>query len=271
MRKVLLGLLVLALAAPSFADVIITAEDKGDGLLELSYECTDSEVLRGVALTLETTDGDAAIADTDAATVVAVWEDAGKTYGFNTYVDYAFTVEGATPGSYAIAAGHPLAKTGEAGALATFPSSAFSISMGALDDRGSLEGVTGSGVLMTIQFDLTADSTVTIGLDMLRGGIVGEGVDVIEVPGAVALAAAGPACKGDFDGSNTVTSTDITLLLNYWIANKNFLNIAPLNGSGWVDGMDISGDGSVTSTDITLLLNHWIATKNFLNIAPCMP
>jgi hypothetical protein len=79
------------------------------------------------------------------------------------------------------------------------------------------------------------------------------------------------ACKCDLNGSGTVTSSDITILANYWINHKNALGMAAMYLSGWVNGMDVTGDARITSSDITNCVNLWINTKNGLGVAPCGP
>ena len=188
MRKVLLSLLVLALAAPSFAAVNIAAEDATGGVLKLSYECTAGEVIRGLALQLDVTSGDGVVAaDTDAAVLAA---------GFNTFIDFAFTTEAGAPGTYAIGEGHPFANAAAAG-VATFPATLYSVSMGALDETGAQGGVTGSGELMTITYTMTTPETcVAISADTLRGGIVGDGITEVNIQATQCLVnVVPPACR----------------------------------------------------------------------------
>ncbi|NLW82886.1 MAG: hypothetical protein GXY41_00535 [Phycisphaerae bacterium] len=180
MKKLVLAMLVAAMAVPAFAVVNINATDEGNGVLKLWYECTEGEIIRGIALRIEA-DGNATIANNGAATVLALWEIDGKSFGFNTYMDYAFTVESDTPGFYDIDLGHPLAKADERGELDSFPAGLFSVSMGALDQLGEQAGVGSSGELMTIKFDLTGDAVISIAADTLRGGVVGDGVEVVAV------------------------------------------------------------------------------------------
>ena len=168
------------MAVPAFAAVNIIATEEVNGVLGLWYECTADEIIRGIALRIEA-DGNATIAGTSAAVVLAVDEIDGKSFGFNTYMDYAFTVESVTAGLYEIDAGHPLAKADERGELDSFPAGLFSVSMGALDQLGEQAGVGGSGELMTIQFDLTADAVISIAVDTLRGGVVGDGFEAEDV------------------------------------------------------------------------------------------
>jgi len=77
-------------------------------------------------------------------------------------------------------------------------------------------------------------------------------------------------CNGDLNASGTITSGDVTLLVNYWLSNKNALGVAAINKTGYVAGMDINGNGTITSADITTLVNWWLNNKNALGVAPCM-
>lgn len=190
MRKVLLSLLVLALAAPSFAAVNITAEDAGSGVLKLYYECTAGEVIRGLALAVEVTDGDGVVAAASDAVVPAASR-------FNTFIDYAFTVEAGAPGTYTIGAGHPLANKVAAG-VATFPATVYSVSMGCLDEFEKVQGgVTGSGELVAITYTLTEKTCVAISADTLRGGIVGDGITEVNIQASQCLAVGDECVKAD--------------------------------------------------------------------------
>lgn len=265
MKKLVLAMLVAAMAVPAFAAVNINATDEGNGVLKLWYECTENEMLRGIALRIEA-DGNATIANNGAATVLALGEIGGKSFGFNTYMDYAFTVESDTPGFYDIDLGHPLAKADERGELDSFPASVFSISMGALDQLGEQAGVGGMGELMTIQFDLTADAVISISLDTLRGGVVGDGVEVVNVQESRLLAFDVPTeaikdtapfyaawvefgrpdcwayqrnCRGDADGQRVgnviqgfrwVTSDDLAVLIAAFNVLEPALKNVEVNG-----------------------------------------
>lgn len=83
-------------------------------------------------------------------------------------------------------------------------------------------------------------------------------------------------CKGDFDDSGTITSSDISLLVNYWLNYRNVFGVAPIEQPGWVDGMDLhplnAPDGIITSGDISVLVNHWLRYKNMpIFPIPCLP
>lgn len=158
MKKTLAMLLVLALVAPAMA-VTFTASDAGNQVLKIDYTLTSGEVLRGLALKLTRTSGDAVVA---AGADVAVAP-------FNTFIDYAFSNAG-----YQIGDGHPVANPAAAG-VATLPASAFSISVGFLDQAGNQAGISSNGSI-TVKLTGTADSCFDIELDTLRGGVVGDNV-----------------------------------------------------------------------------------------------
>jgi hypothetical protein len=183
MKKILVALLVLALVAPAMA-VTLSGSDLGGGKMRISYDVPSGEVLRGVALKLSTTVGTATIAGTADVTAIDSF--------FDVFIDYAFSV----PAGFTVTprVGHPLANPAAAGQLTAFPASTFSLSMGALDETGNQGGVTGTGVLCEIQYTLTADATIKIEADTLRGGaVVG---DAVTQPAAidVVLVGAPPAC-----------------------------------------------------------------------------
>ena len=161
--KSLMAMLVLVMAVPAMAVVNFTATDAGSGKLQIAYTTTDGDLPRGVALRVSLSDG--AVVDTTVAPVADA--------AFNTFIDWAYS----NPLNYAVGNGHPLAKATEAGALDA-DASDFSICMGVLDQGGNqAAGPASSANLVTIQLKGTADTTVTITGDTLRGpasGVVGS-------------------------------------------------------------------------------------------------
>ncbi len=244
MRK--LVLLVALMAVPAFAMTAVV----DDTAKTLTLDST-ADGVNIVALGLTV--------DSDSGTIDSV---AISPSTFNIYMDSAFTAGN----SYTYGAGIPTAMIDQAGELA-LPADDFAISAGMLNGEEDA-GADGAAVV-TITF--TGDAAGTISLNAIRGGVVAtDGTALAMDP--VAFDFAGAACGGDFDASGNVTATDITLLVNYWLANKaGFGSVAPLGAAGYVEGMDIDSSGGVTATDITLLVNHWLANKSgFGSIAPCM-
>lgn len=282
MRKVLLSLLVLALAAPSFAAVNITATDEGDGVLKLAYACTAGEVIRGLALKLDVASGDGVVAAAADGAVLAT--------RFNTFIDYAFTTEAGAPGTYVIGAGHPFANAAAAG-VATFPATLYSVSMGCLDEFEKVQGgVTGAGDLMTITYALTEETKVAISADTLRGGIVGDNITEINIQAEQILAPDGECmlpshpsyaqwvavgkpecwcasvnprqCKGDADGLSQgknnwwVSTNDLGILVAAW--NKP---VEQLTGNQICADFDHLPQGKqnwrVSTNDLGILVANW--------------
>jgi hypothetical protein len=164
MKKILAALLVLALVAPAMADVAITATDEGSGHLKITVAPTGGAVIRGLALKLTRTAGDASLTD---------FNDVDTTQ-FNTFIDYAFDNAG-----YTIGAGHPAAKVASAGVVG-LPATTFVLSAGYVDEGGNQGGITVDS-FFDVFFDITATSTIAMELDTLRGGIVGDTLGTVTV------------------------------------------------------------------------------------------
>jgi hypothetical protein len=284
MRKVLLSLLVLALAAPTFAAVNISIVDNENGTATLVIDTTSGEVVRGVALKVTATDG-ATLVST-AATVNPV---------FNTFIDAAFELGGA----YNIGDGQPFAKANEAGTAAA-GATEFSISMGVLDQAGNQAGYTspvGGEALITFE---TGAGTICVALDTLRGGIVGDAAIVSNLDAAAVCSPVtilptdcwtGDAasrlvwesvgkpegwcksvnprqCKGDADGLSQgknnwwVSTNDLGVLVAAW--NKPYAEIAGQQTNG-VDLINADFDRTpqgknnwrVSTNDLGILVANW--------------
>jgi hypothetical protein len=271
MKQLLASLLVLAMCAPAMA-LTFSLSDGGDGKMVIAYDLDQAaaEGIRGLALTVTRTSGDAAVAaSTDFATA------------FNTFIDFAADVDN----SYsAVGQGHPFALitpdvvNGEY-EVETFPASSFALSMGYLAPANQL-ALTEDGTI-EVQFTLTEDSCFTVALDTLRGGAVGDNLTVNAAGlGNVCLAApvtdcvkstasfysawvawGKPACwcyqkncRGDLNGSSflgkPVTSADLTLFKNAY--NKSDADLA-LVANGICADINRSAflGKRVTSADLT--------------------
>lgn len=208
MRKVLLSLLVLALAAPTFAAVNINIVDNANGTATLVIDTTAGEVVRGVALKVTATEG-AKLVST-AATVDAA---------FNTYIDAAFEMGG----TYDIGLGHPFANVAAAGTAAV-DATEFSISMGVLDQAGNQAGFTGTANLITFE---TGAGNICVELDTLRGGIVGDEAIVSNLDTAAVCAAItveSTICWGDVNGDGVID-----------LFNDGLAVVLALDGNGYDD------------------------------------
>jgi len=284
MKKTLAMLLVLALVAPAMA-VEFTASDATGGVLKIDYTLASGEALRGLALKLTRTSGDAVVA---AGTDVAA-------PAFNTFIDYAFSNAG-----YAIGDGHPVANPAAAG-VATLPASEFSISVGFLDQAGAQAGITANGSI-TVKLTGTADSCFDIELDTLRGGVVGDNV-VAPAAGwkinqCVAFQAVEPIkstapiyadwvkfgkpncwayarnCRGDADGKSQgsaiagyafVSTNDLNVLVAGWNVKEAPKGPGILSITNGIcadfnrdqQGSAIAGYARVSTNDLNILVANW--------------
>jgi hypothetical protein len=172
MKKILVSLLVLALCAPAMADVTITGTDEGDGVLRITVAPTGGAEVRGVALLLGRSAGDAVIDDVNDC----------NTIGLNTNIDYFHTngvgmVVGDTPDGE----GHSLADPCEPGVIdPTGGISEFSVCSGYLDPAGGQAGYAVDS-FFDITYEITVTSTVTIELDTLRGGVQGTNLGNVTI------------------------------------------------------------------------------------------
>ncbi len=194
MKKILVSLMILALCVPAMAITVTLSEpNPGDGVLRVSYALDGGETnIRGLALVCTTDTGDAVIDETTDVSGLA----------FNTYVDYAMA------GGYTIGTGHPIADPTQAGTLD--PSGGigtFALSMGYLDQGGAQAGLVDS--FFDITYTLTVESTVTVTVDALRGGIVGDDVGAVTITGGdvdadtITLHVEDDPCPGDVTDTHT--------------------------------------------------------------------
>jgi len=159
MKKALVILVVLAMAAPLYADTITLSAGVDPGTIE--YAATGA--IAPVAMALDV-DADGTITD------VAVDS------FFDIFMDAAHDEEVAVPDSYVYGAGTPIANQDTVGE-AVLPLAEFCISMGGLGGEAEpLDPAPMSGVI-TLTAGTATQATITA--NALRGGIVGtDGVEM---------------------------------------------------------------------------------------------
>lgn len=222
MKKILISLLVLACVAPTMAATTVDAAG-GEGVITVTITVSDDDVVRGVAVAVEQAEGDTG----DMAIALNEGAFAVDASAFNTFIDFAFS---AGAGYTAVGQGHPVAQIGAAGEIA--PAAGvqdFVISAGYLDEIAQVQGgldASGSPYVITINMAGSADTYFDVSLDTLRGGIVGDNLEVTDNTAQVLVTfidqepinSAAPFyadwvawgkpdcwayaknCKGDFDG-----------------------------------------------------------------------
>lgn len=276
MKKVLCLIAVLALAAPLFAaEVTVNVTDDGNAKVKIGYDASavaEADRPVGIALKVVVTKGRIKALDSYDNTELPV------------YIDYAYTAETGTPGSYAIGAGQPLAASETVpGALdlGSLPVTMVVVCMGRLQTGvpGPNPGPAIVANLVTLELEQNpADpcnyAYVTVSAEAVRGGIVGAGAafttNLPVGPVAVQIVAppAGPACwmdavlgtrqcNGDYAGAapgdnlpdGNVNSTDfLTLKASY---GKSYPDAA------YNPCADANRNGSVDSTDFLALKAYY--------------
>lgn len=174
MKKLLVSMLVVALCVPAMAATTVEAVG-GDAVMTITVTVTDDDVVRGLAVTVEQ-----AAADTGDAEIALVTGDFDvDASSFNTFIDFAYSAES---GYTAVGQGHPIAVVDAAGEIA--PATGvqnFAFSAGYLDDEGGEQAGLGVGVYtITINMDCNATTVFDVALDSLRGGIVGDDLEVTD-------------------------------------------------------------------------------------------
>lgn len=157
--KKLVFLCVALLVSPALAVVEFAGTNNGDGTITISYNCTEGEEPRGMALLLTCASG----MEITGMTTDSVDE------AYNCFIDYAYSND-----PYAVGDGDPFADPTGPG-VGTLPAPEISICMGVLDETGN-QGA-GPGVAQVIELTVSGAADLTVAADTLRGpdsGVVGS-------------------------------------------------------------------------------------------------
>jgi len=257
MRKMILALVVVLLAAPAWADVTITLENN-DGVVTVGYDSTgEAELVRAFALDISVTDG--TITD---VTDFAVGDDNGGYGIFPGNFSRFITVDGQT-GEVADwgAEGYtPVADVNDTGAAGALGSSAITIEMGSLYDT---QAPAKTGVLCKVVVDGGTQLCVTT--NAIRGGVVLENA---------AQAVAADVCV-DLGSPECFPSTNAQY--NDWVAlGKPACWCAAPDGTGYQCDGDTDGKDSgfparyrVYLGDLNVLIANWQKKANDATLDPC--
>lgn len=244
MKKLVCLLAILALATSLCAtEIQITAEDAGSGQLRIGYNVTDGATPKGISVKLTIANG-----QLDKASDVAYVDSF-----FDVYVDYLnVNADPCDPNTVRTiidaGTGHPIAKQDSNG-VPTFPTSAFSLCLAALDDANKAVAVEPN--LVVLQLCGTTTAVVTFTTDTKRE-IAGP-YDTVTLPSpvSVSVSSCGQPCWkdcqpcGDYNNDCEISSADVLGLLGAW-PPKDYDACA-----------DFDHNGEISSADVLKLLAHW--------------
>jgi hypothetical protein len=257
MKKILLTLVVLLLATPAWADVIISAEldvdDTGQCTVVVSYDATtEANLVRAFSLDIKL-DNDANIVAVT-PTMVGACTEAEQGYGI-------------FPGSIMIDAqgevqnyGTAVAEYGDltSDTLPGLDSNGVTIEMASLYapvGPASPNAPAASGDLLTFKVDAPCIATITANVSRAgASGVVMEDPDevvTVVLPAPLDIPCpSGPACwanpcqtYGDYNGDGLITAIDVQGLVNAW--------------GGYDECADFNQDGLITAIDVQILVNQW--------------
>jgi hypothetical protein len=259
MRKMILALVVVLLAAPAWADVAITLVPEGDGVVAVNYDSTgETDLVRAFALDISVTGG-----TITAVTDYAVGDD-NSGYGiFPANFSRFITVDGQTGevADWGVEGYTPVADVDDTGAAGGLGDAAITIEMGSLYDTMA----PGTGTLCKVVVD--GGTAISATVNAVRGGIVLEN-----------------AAQATLDASGC---TDVPLASECFPSDNAHYNDWVLLGSPscWCAAPDGSGyqcDGDVDGVDsgfparyrvylgdLNTLVDNWQKKAGDATLNPC--
>jgi len=280
MRKMILALVVVMLAAPAWSAVTITLVDEGNNVVAVNYDSTaETELVRAFALDITLSNG--TITD---VTDFAVGDDNGGYGIFPANFSRFITVDGQTGevADWGVAGYTPVADANDTGAAGALGTGAITIEMGSLYDQMA-PGKTGT--LCKLVYE--GDGDLCVAANAVRGGIVLENAasadlvsDCITVGEEVPCVPADQVadwellgkpdcwcsayqCDGDIDGKDSgglakfqVSAGDLNILVENWQRKANNPDLDPCAD---VDHKDSGGLAKfrVSAADLNILVANW--------------
>jgi len=248
MKKIIIVLAVLALAAPAFADVTISCELKApklgvqDANVVVSYSHSDPNLARAFALSTSVNNG---------AVIKAI---AGYKKGESTAASKGF---GIFPGTIVVDEGGNVLNWGTPVADAGDPDGPGQLGSGGIvTEQGSLYSgdankPASSGKLFS--FTVDKNCTVTIASNSLRGGVVMESGETVEAKDGCQC----KVCVGNCDGNAVINKVDLVNLTTYLAANASPpLWMVPSSNPAYDAKKDVDKNGAVNKVDIVALATY---------------
>jgi len=251
MRKIVLTLAVVLLAAPVWADVEIKLADLGDGVIEISYDATgETELVRAFALNIVVTDGnitdinDYSVGDNNGGYGIFPGSFAGNISVNPTTGMVDNWVGNPSPYTPVAPPGYP-----DGGDI---PGPAITIEMGSLyEDPGNAPGQTGVLCTVTVEVEGPAPRLCVTG-NAIRGNVVLEDAsEATLTPAEVCIDLGEPDC---FDSLHPKYDEWVSVgKPDCWCYKYQCYGDA----DGIRNGNFIVGYSRVREQDLNVLVNGW--------------
>jgi len=178
MKKILLVIAMLIIAAPVLATVSVTATDKGSGVVEVKYNCSAAEKVRAFALDITVDNGltISNIRDYNAGESKVP----GGGYGIfpGKFAEYI----NASGPNWADTNYNPIAPTGDPNAKSGLGTGAITVELGTLYVDPNSPGTSGLLFRLDVNSNGAHDGNLLIALNGTRGGIVLEDTNLAPSP-----------------------------------------------------------------------------------------
>lgn len=249
MRKLVLLLVAMLLAAPAMGAVSVTCSHEGSGVFAISYDASgEAELVRAFALDITV----------DAGTIDSISDYSTDGSGYGIYPG-SITISGGSVSAY----GDPIAPSADPGALGGLGTGGITVEMGSLYEAGVDTPPGTSGLLCKVA--TTGAGQLNITTNATRGAVVLEDASQATVADSSCVVAVDPVlgtkwdplmCGGQSLGDATcdggINLGDLFALKAAWGSN-------PASGN-WNCGPDFDHSKAVNLGDLFKLKANWGTT-----------
>ena len=178
MKKILLVIAMLIVAAPVLATVSVTATDKGSGVVEVRYNCSASEKVRAFALDITVDNG----------LVITNIRDFNRGEskvpggGYGIFPGSFASVINASSPNWADTNYTPIGRTTDPNTKSGLGTGAITVELGTLYVDPNSPGTSGLLFRLDVNGNGAADGNLSIALNNTRGGIVLEDTNLAPSP-----------------------------------------------------------------------------------------
>jgi hypothetical protein len=265
MKKIMLVLAVLVLAAPAMATVTLSLVDEGSNVIRLDYTVSgEPNLVRAFALDITAVGG-----TIDTITDYKTGESTSGAPGYGIFPgSIAIDVDGNVT-SY----GDPVADGNDPDNPGQLGSASIVVELGSLY-QGAANAPGNSGTLCKV----TASSgtyEVCVSENSLRAGVVLE--DVTQDPTVVGDCVQLCACKGDVNASTTVSIADLSTIVAFLSPAYTGTTppyTAPQGDVAWGECADTTADNNVSIADLSDIVSYLSPAYSGTTppyTGPCMP